>query len=163
MLTILISLSSCGLKAVYNRNTQLENGKNFKEELAAIEIKIIQERKKFINQKLKFHLEDILNYDSIEVEPKYILEVTLKTNEISSYTTSVGTSGRSNISLNASYILKDIESQDIISKNTTSTNDNNNITNNRFATYISQETIEINLTKIIAENIRNLIINDFIK
>ena len=96
------------------------------------------------------------------VTPKYLLTISLSTNATPSYTTASGTSGRIMISLNATYSLKDINSDELVSANGVNAIDNNNITDARFANYISEEVIEVNLTKIIAQNIRNLIINDLV-
>ena len=142
-------------------DNKLENGRTYKEELAAIEVRVLEKGKvKYINQRLKNSLEEILNPNSIEVTPKYILNVSLTSNESSAFINSSGASGRSVVSLNARYDLKDIESQDILASNAASAADNNNISDNRFANYISQEVMEMNLVEIISQDIRNLLIND---
>lgn len=151
---IALTISACGFQAVYNSS---EGEKNYQEELAAIKI---QKGKKHIDQELKNHLERLLNPYEVITEPKYLLIINLNTSTYSTIITSSGASGREKVTLNASYILKDIKSQEVISTNSASAKDDYNVEDTRFANYISNEEIEINLTKLIAQNIRNSLVND---
>ena len=107
-------------------------------------------------------MEDILNPDNIAVPIKYLLTVNLKTNEVPSYITSSGTSGRSSVSLKASYILKDINSGEVVFSGAASASDVSNITRKRFAHYTVEEAIELNLAKAVAVNLRNSLIINFL-
>jgi hypothetical protein len=156
---ILILFSACGFQSVYKLDSEISGSgdENYKTELAAIEIK---KERKLANQQLRNNLQDVLNPDGIKVDPKYLLSVTLQKSLTSTFTTSIGSSGRNKVILNAKYSLKSLESGDVISIGNATAQDNFDVENKRFANYITQETIEMNLTKIIAQNIRNSLIRD---
>jgi LPS-assembly lipoprotein len=148
---------SCGFKSVYNLENKISNTDNYEEELAAIKIK---KESKRINQVLRNNLEDALNPDDIKVETKYSLEITLVKSLSSTFITSTGASGRNKVILNANYKLIDLASGKTIATGISTANDDFDVETRRFANYITQEAIELNLTKIIAKNIRNLLVGD---
>jgi len=159
LIIILILLSSCGFQSVYKLSNEIPGveNENYKTELAAVDVK---KERKYINQQLRNNLQDVLNPDKITVTPKYLLTVNLEKSLTSTFTTSIGSSGRNKVILNATYSLKSLESGDVIAIGNVTAQDDFDVQNKRFANYITQETIEINLTKIIAQNIRNSLIRD---
>lgn len=158
IISFLISVTcSCGFESIYNLDNKISNLDNYEEELAAIKIK---KERKHINQVLRNNLEDTLNPDNIKTEPKYLLEIILSNSLSSTFITSTGASGRNKIILNADYKLIDLASGQIIATGISTANDDFDVESRRFANYITGEAIELNLTKIIAKNIRNLLVGD---
>jgi hypothetical protein len=159
ILTILLSLFSCGFRVVYkdDNNKDSENF-SYEKELAAIRIK--KDRTK-LDQDLKNSLYDLLNPEYIKVEPKYFLILKTQKNDTSTFTTATGSSGRNKVYLNVTYYLKDLKTAETIATGTTSVNDNYDVTESRFGTYTADEYVRSNLTKVAAQNIRNSLINDF--
>jgi hypothetical protein len=100
----------------------------------------------------------VLNPDGIQIDPKYLLSVTLVKSLTSTFTTSIGSSGRNKVILTANYNLKDLQTGDIIDIGVAMAQDDFDVEVKRFANYTTQDTIEMNLTKIIAQNIRNSLI-----
>lgn len=148
---------SCGFESVYNLENKISGVDNYEEELAAIKIK---KESKRINQVLRNNLEDALNPDDIKTEPKYSLEISLSKSISSTFITSTGASGRNKVILNATYKLIDLNSGKVIATGISTANDDFDVETRRFANYITGEAIELNLTKIIAKNIRNLLVGD---
>jgi hypothetical protein len=155
--TILLSLFSCGFQVIYRDE---ESHLSYEGDLAAIRIK--KDRTK-INQKLKNNLYDLLNPDDLKIDAKYFLILNLNETISPTFITITGASGRNKITLNINYELKNLESAATISKGSTSVNDNYNVTENRYGTYVGDEYLRENLTKIAAQNIRNSLVNDFIE
>jgi len=151
---------SCGFESIYNLENKISNADNYEEELAAIKIK---KESKRINQALRNNLEDALNPDNIKTEAKYLLEITLTKSLTPTFITSTGASGRNKIILNAEYKLIDLTTGSIIATGISTANDDFDVETRRFANYITGEAIELNLTKIIAKNIRNLLVGDITK
>lgn len=157
---LLLFISSCGFKPIYKSESQFSaNNQNYIEELAAIQIK--PERKK-INQELRNHLENVLNPNYIKVEPRYLLSFKLSKGVVSTFTNFTGSSGRNKVILTVDYELRDLNSKKIIATATTTARDDYDVEEKRFANYITEESIASNLTFNIAQNIRNLLINDII-
>ncbi|MBU6140586.1 MAG: hypothetical protein KGP29_03390 [Proteobacteria bacterium] len=156
-LIILLGLFSCGFQVIYRNEV---NSFSYSEDLASIRIK---KDRNHLSQELKNNLYDLLNPDYIKAEPKYFL--ILRTSKTISGTliTQTGASGRNKITIEVSYDLKNLENNAIISRGITSVNDSYDVSTNRYGTYVSEETVENNLTKIAAQNIRNAIVNDFIE
>ena len=161
-LLVLFLNISCGLQPVYRTLGSESKSDDYKQELATIKVEVKQSsiKRKLLEQQLTNHLEDMLNPDFITADYKYLLTISLQSNQSSSFITSVGTTGRSKIILTASYQLKQINTNELIASNSTSAEDDTNITDKRFANYATEQEIERNLTKIVAANIRNLVIND---
>ena len=67
------------------------------------------------------------------------------------------------MTLIANYKLLDIESNDILGSGKISESGDFDIERKRFANYITEEQTRINLTKLIARDVRNMIINDLTK
>lgn len=157
VLITLLNISNCGFQVIYKNDTE---SVSYEQELAAIRIK--KDRTK-LDQDLKNNLYDLLNPDSIEVEPKYFLILTTNKSVTSTYTTETGASGRDKIYLHINYELKDLKTATTISTGKTSVNDNYDVTINRYGTYTANEYVQLNLTKIAAQNIRNSLVNDLIE
>ena len=153
-------LISCGLQPIYKTNKNLvDKNYNYQQDLAAITVKV--DRKK-LNQDLKNNLEKVLNPNEIKVDAKYLLNVTLNKSLTSTFTSYTGSSGRNKVILTAHYQLKDLSNDEIIATRTTSADDDFDVGSKKFANYIAENSIATNLTLIIADNIRNLLINDMI-
>ncbi len=160
LLIATLILTSCGFQPIYKSGNKIsENSKAYSEELASIRVSI--PRKK-INQDLKNNLEKTLNPDDIQADPKYLIDLILSKTVSSTLTTSTGSSGRNKVTLNVSYRLKDLQSGEIIATGYTSAVDDFDVGLNRFANYSTEESISSNLTLVIAQNIRNLLINDIV-
>jgi hypothetical protein len=154
---ILLSLFSCGFQVMYRDE---ESHASYESDLAAIRIKKDRTR---VDQQVKNNLYDILNPDSLDVSAKYFLILTVKETVSPTFITITGASGRNRITISVSYELKNLETAATISKGSTSVNDNYNVTENRYGTYVGDEYLRDNLTKIAAQNIRNSLVNDFIE
>ena len=152
-----LNLFSCGFQVIYRDE---ESHASYENDLAAIRIK---KDRTTIDQKLKNNLYDLLNPDSKNVEAKYFL--ILDSTEVVSPTfiTVTGASGRNRITINVKYQLKNLATATTISQGSTSVNDSYNVTDNRYSTYVSDEYLRTNLTKVAAQNIRNSLVNDFIE
>ena len=158
------ALSSCGFHAIYNGDNISNSSSNaeskaedYKQKLAAITIK---SQKKHIDQKLKNNLEELLNPYNIKTEPRYILTTSLTKSLGGTFTTSSGAVGRNRLILNVTYDLKDLNSGETVSFGTVIAKDDFDVSTTRFANYTAEEAIEINLTKIVAGNIRDRLVND---
>ena len=58
------------------------------------------------------------------------------------------------------YELRLLDNQQKIASGTVTATDNYNINSNRYGTFVAEDYFTINLTKIIASNVRNSLIND---
>lgn len=156
---LLLSLCSCGFQIIYKENDK-DSEISYIKELAAIRIKKDRVR---INQELKNNLYDTINPDSIKVEPKYFLTLTLTEAISPTFITVTGSSGRNKITLTVTYVLQDLATAETISEGHSSVNDNYDISSNRYGSYTAENYVRSNLTKIAAQNIRNSLVNDFIE
>jgi hypothetical protein len=152
-------LSSCGFQAIYSDNRISSESKSYDEELASITVKI--SRKK-LNQDLKNNLEDILNPNKIEIDQKYLIDISLEKSIGGSIITSTGSDGRRKVILTAKYRLRDFHSGELIATGVANAEDDFDVERNRFGNYTAEESIASNLTLVIAQNIRNLLINDIV-
>ncbi|NBV05679.1 MAG: hypothetical protein EBS06_00380 [Proteobacteria bacterium] len=162
ILLLLSSLFSCGFQVLYKEDASENKEKDFsyENELAAIRIK--KNRTK-LDQDLKNNLYDLLNPNFIEAEPKYFLSLITSKTTASTFTSSTGASGRNRVFLSVSYELRDLKNGDLISEGSVTRNDNYDVTQNRYATYSADEYVMLNLTKIVAQNIRDSLVNDLIE
>ena len=160
-LIILSLFSSCGFHAIYRSDNKIsDKSQGYNEELASINVEVTRKK---INQDLKKNLEQVLNPDGIKVDAKYSINISLDKNTVSTFTTYTGSSGRNKVILTANYQLKDLKSGEVIATGTATAKDDFNVEQiNRFANYIAEDNIASNLTLIIAQNIRNLLINDIV-
>lgn len=154
---IIFFIDSCGFQVIYREK---ESGISYEKELASIKI---QKSAGILNQQIRYDLYDLFNPDSITVEPKYYL-VTKTTEAIgSTFLTSTGASGRNKITLTTNYTLYRLSDGAKFAFGTTSANDNFDVQTNRFGTYTAEQFTKSNLTKILAQNLRNLLVNDIIE
>lgn len=156
LLSLIIFQSSCGFQPIYKSNLKSDET-NFENKLAAIEIKSERNR---VGQKLKSNLEAILNPNNVNVPKEYILELKLDKDLSTTFINPTGSAGRNRLILGASYELKTKDDGEIIATGKASSKDDFNVETNRFANYITEEELEINLTQLIAQNIRDSLIND---
>mgnify|MGYP001560470763 CR=1 FL=1 len=156
---LLLSLTSCGFQVIY-RESEKSADISYVDELAAIRIQKVRNR---LGQEFQNNLYDILNPDYVKAEPKYLLIARIDTIITPTFITQTGSSGRNNMILNVTYTLKSAESGDVIASGRTSVNDNYDVRTNRYGTYVTEEYVKSNLTKIAAQNIRNSIVNDLIE
>lgn len=153
----LISLSNCGFQPVYYQKTYDEPQINYEEKLAAIQISTKRQR---IDQKLRDNLGKILNPNQLQADKKYLLDIELKKSIIGTLINPSGSVGRNKVTLIVNYKLIRISDDKLISTGTASAKDDFNVEEKRFANYITEEEMELNLTQLIAQNIRNNLIND---
>jgi hypothetical protein len=151
-----LALASCGFNIMY----KTEGNSSYYRELAAIQIKDVRSH---INQELKNDLLDIFNYDNIKTEPKYLLSLTINKIISPTFINYNGASGRNHIILNVKYELKDISSLETIASGESSAADDFNVETRRFGNYIAEEHIQSNLLKLVAEDIRGLLVKDLIE
>ncbi len=156
---LLIAVFSCGFQVIYE-DKKNESDISYIHELAAIKIK--KNRTK-LDQDLKNNLYDLFNPDYTKVEPKYFLTLTTTKTLSSTFTTQTGSVGRYRIALSVTYNLKSLETGDVISEGDTIVYDNYDVTTNRYATYVTDQYVQTNLTKVAAQNIRNSLVNDLIE
>lgn len=156
LITIIFFLTNCGFKPIYYSKDSDQSG-HYGEELVYVKIKKYRQE---IDHKLYENLHRILNPYKLQTKKKYLLDVKLSDRISSTFTTSSGSSGRNKVILTANYSLSDIVSGDILGSGTVSENSDFDVENKRFANYITEEQIKFNLTKLIAKDIRNMIIND---
>ncbi len=150
-------LVSCGFQTIYRDE---ENNLSHAEDLAAIRIQKGRDR---LNQELKNNLYDLLNPDYVKVDPKYLLIMSASKSMSGTLVTQTGASGRNRVTVNATYELKNLENGMTISKGTTTIFDNYDVSSNRYGTYVADETVQLNLTKIAAQNIRNSLVSDLVE
>jgi len=156
-ITLIFSLSDCGLQVVY-KDQSMSTSLSY--ELAGIRIK--KDRTE-LSQQLRNNLYDVLNPDHIKASSKYFLILTLSQSSNPTFITTTGASGRNKISLIVNYELRNAENMQKITTGAVEMSDNYDISPNRFGTYTSQNYVENNLTKLIAQNIRNSLVNDLIE
>lgn len=156
---LLFNLSACGFQVIYKERDQ-SSEISYVEELAAIRI---QKDRKKISQELKNNLYDLLNPDYIKSEPKYFLILKLKESVSPTFITVTGASGRNKVTLQINYILKSLQTGDVISSGSTTINDDYDISDSRYGTYVAENYIKSNITKTAAQNIRNSLVNDLIE
>ncbi len=155
---MLVSLSNCGFQTIYQDEKQL--AQPYVEKLAQIRI---QKKRTKTDQDLKNSLYDLLNPDYIKADPKYLLVITTNVTVNPTFITLIGAAGRYKVMFNITYELKDLETAKTIARGATMANDNYDITPNRYGTFVVDEYIKANLTKVAAQNIRNSLINDFLE
>lgn len=150
-------LESCGFQVVY-KDQHLSS--SISNELAAIKI---NKDRTHLSQQLRNNLYDALNPDYIKTENKYFLILTLKKSVSSTFITSTGASGRNKTSIIVEYELKNSKNLQKISSGTLESSDNYDVSINRYGTHIAEQYVENNITKLLAQSIRNSLINDLIE
>ncbi|MFT6106504.1 MAG: hypothetical protein ACJATL_000736 [Rickettsiales bacterium] len=158
LLSVLI-IPSCGFHTIYSDNRISSQSKAYNEELASITVKVSRDK---INQDLKNNLEDVLNPGNIEIDQKYIINISLNRSTGSSIITSTGSAGRQKVILAAKYRLRDFHSGELIATGDVVADDDFDVENKLFANYSAENAIASNLTLVIARNIRNMLINDIV-
>ena len=150
-------INCCGLQVVY-KDQNLSS--SLSHELATI---AIQKDRTQISQQLRKNLYDILNPDYIKTDTKFLLVLELKQSVNPTFITTTGASGRNRISLSVNYKLKDIATAKEVAKGSSEVSDNYDVSLNRYATTIAEDYVKNNLTKLLAQNIRDMIINDLVE
>ena len=162
-LLVIFNVSSCGFQVIYKENEDGQKSSkhnSYSQELASVRI---QKGRTLLSQKLKSSLYDVLNPDYLKEDPKYFLILDIKRQKSSTFITSTGASGRNKLTLTVGYELKNLKNAASISEGKTSVSDNFDVTTNRYGTVEAENYVESNLTKIVAQNIRNSIVNDLIE
>jgi LPS-assembly lipoprotein len=157
---MLLGLSACGFQIIYKEEKSNQEETSYAEELAAVRI---QKMRNKMGQDIKNSLYDVLNPDYLKVDPKYFLVIEFTKSVSATFITETGASGRNKITLGAKYTLKSLENGNTISTGSTIANDNYDVTRNRFGTIVAEDYVSSNLTTLIAQNIRNSLVNDFIE
>jgi hypothetical protein len=157
LISLFFTINACGFEIIY-RDDKVEG--SYAKELAAIEIKDIHDH---LYQQLKNNLINVLNYDDIKIEPKYLLSLTINKSISPTFITYYGSSGRNHLTLEVQYELRDIHNSTLISSGTASASDDFNIESKRYGNYIAEEYTQNNLTELLAQNIRSLLVNDIIE
>ena len=155
---ILFCVSNCGFQPIYQKPPE-ESRINYEDRLAAIKIST---KRKRIDQKLRDNLGKVLNPNKIRIEKKYLLSIDLDKSTIGTFINPTGSVGRNKVTLTVNYKLIRIADNETISTGSISAKDDFNVEEKRFANYITEEEMELNLTQLIAQNIRNSLINDLI-
>jgi len=156
ILTLLALISGCGFQPIYKTNLQDDNIK-YENKLAAVSISV---KRKRLHQKLKHNLTKVLNPNEISVEKEYVINIDIRKTISSTLIRPTGSSGRNKVTLIADYSLRRISDNEIIANGQTTAKDDFDVEEKRFANYIAQEEIALNLTRLIAQNIRDSLIND---
>jgi hypothetical protein len=156
---LFISLSSCGFQVIYKEKVS-DSDISYVNELAAIRIK---KDRVLVSQELKNNLYDALNPDYIKAEPKYFLTLSITESISPTYIAITGSSGRNKISITVSYKLKSLKTAEVIAEGVTTVEDNYDVGSNRYGSYVAENYVRVNLTKIAAQNTRNSLVNDFIE
>jgi hypothetical protein len=154
---LIANLGSCGFQVVYKDQYLSSSISN---ELAAI--KISKDRTQ-LAQQLRNNLYDVLNPDYIKTQNKYFLILKIQESISPTFITSTGASGRNKTTIKVDYQLKNSENMQEISRGTVDISDNYDVTTNRYATYVAEQYIKNNLTKLLAQSLRNSVINDLIQ
>lgn len=157
LLILHLGFYSCGFQIVYKDQYDFNS---LSYDLASI---IIEKDHVRLNQEFRNNLYDELNPDYIKAETKYILLLDISSSVSPTFTTTTGAPGRNQVEIKVQYILKDINTKEKIAEGYTNTNDSYDISENRYGTYVAEEYVKSNLTKITAKNIRNLLANDLIE
>ncbi len=157
ILLISAIISSCGFQVIYDEK---QSGISYEQELAAIKIQKSSGR---LSQELRNTLHYLFNPDFLQVEPKYILTLTISDSISSTFTTTTGSSGRNRVTVTVKYNLLDLKTGKSIAEGTTNVGDNYDVQNNRYGTYTAENYTKLNVLKIAAQNIRNLLVNDIIE
>jgi LPS-assembly lipoprotein len=160
LIFILSFLSSCGFRPIYYSEQSKREGLDYHNELILVKIK---KYRTDIDYELHKHLTKILNPYNLVTKKKYLLDIKLTNKMLSTFTTSAGSSGRNKVLLIANYKLTDIVSGELIGYGDSDENSDFDVSQKRFANYTTEEQTKRNLTKLIARDIRNMIINDLYK
>lgn len=160
IITALLFINSCGFTSVYYNEKSESKTDDYHNELILVKIKKYRSN---ISRELYRDLTGILNPHNLETEKKYLLDIKLKDKLSSTFTTSTGSSGRNKITLIANYKLTDIESGALIGYGKSDESSDFDVSYKRFANYTTEERVKLDLTELIAKDIRNMIINDLYK
>lgn len=153
---IILFLSACGFQPIYKTDIS-GNETRYESKLAAVEF---SGKRKRIYQKLEENLKKVLNPNKINVKKEYILNIETSKRISTAFINPTGSSGRNMVTLRANYTLTRISDDEVIATGDTLAKDHYDIEDRRFANYIAEENIELNLTNLIAQNIRDSLIND---
>lgn len=154
---LLLNISSCGFRAMYSKDNF---SVDYNEELASV---VIQKSPGTKSQELRTYIFDSLNPDHLDKEPKYLLILKTSESKVPTFITSLGSSGRFQMNISVNYQLKTYDGRYLIASGSANDSEGYNIDINRYGNYKIEEFSRSNLYKVIAGNIRNLIIQDIVK
>jgi len=146
VITWLLLMTNCGFKAVYETSNQ--------DNLILRQIEIAH-KNDLLHQELRHSLEELLLKQS---QKKYILDLDVKSTNADAITSASGNPSRISINVSAKFYLRDIKTNEILKEGSVSSYGEYDVDDNRFANYSSADAIKAELTKILAEKIRNKII-----
>jgi hypothetical protein len=152
----LFLLCSCGFEVIYKNH---ESPTSLAYTLASIKI---EKKRSQLDWELQNSLYNLLNPDKINIPAKYLLTLTTTTTIGSTYITNTGASGRNRITINVNYTLTNLEKNQTISSGSTIASDNYDVSINRFGTFVAEEYVRNNILKMISNNLRNALVNDFV-
>ena len=125
-------LAGCGWQPLYaNRETEPVNA-----ELRAIRVNPIAER---VGQRLEFALRNSLNPDNVPAQQRYALQVILATAMSDFGIQSQGLGTRGEVTVQATYILKEIASNTQVQTGTLRATDSFDIQANGYSTVVAQD------------------------
>ena len=148
---------SCDLQVVY-KDQNLDSSLSY--ELATIRIK---KERDVLSQQLRSNLYDVFNPDATMASSKYFLILDLNVLTSPTFITTTGASGRNKVTLVVKYKLKNIQNMTEISEGKVEIADNYDVSLNRYGTYVAEEYVKNNLTKLLAQNLRDIILNDLVE
>lgn len=154
---LVLLIFSCDLQVVY-KDQNLDSSLSY--ELATIRIK---KERDVLSQQLRSNLYDVFNPDSTLASSKYFLILDLNILTSPTFITTTGASGRNKINLIVKYKLKNIQNMTEISEGKVEIADNYDVSLNRYGTYVAEEYVKNNLTKLLAQNLRDIILNDLVE
>lgn len=144
IIIVVVLFSNCGYQPIYSNKIQ----KN--DEFLSIRVKNIKDRP---GQILKNDLTDRLNPNNKKKIPKYYLEVKLNESKQEIGYKKDLSATRTNLIVNAKYILRNIKAGDIILKNDTKTISSYDVVESTYATIIAEKDAREKTMKIIADTI----------
>lgn len=155
VITLLLSVFSCGFKPVNYVKSDL--GEKLEVRLASI---VIKKSSGLKSQQLRTKIFDIFNPSNFKAEPRYLLVITPRESQRSTFITNLGSSGRMQLDVNINYSLTEIATTRQVSKGSISSSESYNIDQNRFGNYNAKNFARESVYNSLAEKIRNVIIQD---
>lgn len=155
VLSLTLTASSCGFKPVNYMKSDL--GEKLEVRLASI---VIKKSSGLKSQQLRTKIFDTFNPSNIKTEPRYLLVVTPRESQRSTFITSLGSSGRMQLDVNIKYSLTEIATTQQVSKGSISSSESYNIDQNRFGNYNAKNFARESVYNSLSEKIRNVIIQD---
>ena len=150
-------VSSCGFSPVYKKDT---HNANMSEKLASIDF----EEPDNINERIfASRLQDLLNPTSISVPNEHIIEYKIGSEKISLVVERDRTTTRYKIIVTASYKIRDISTNKVISKAIVKREGEYDRVESDYATYVSENDAEERIIRELAEDVKIRIISSMLR